>query len=1246
MRRFERLDGSVTRFWEVALVGLEVIQRSGRVGTRGSARGRVLSSVATAQAMVASLIAEKVRDGYREVKVAGHGTAAAALLEGTPPAPGATKGAGDAEHGETSATADAGDAERGERGATKGAGDAEGERMSATKGAARAEQGGASLVAPRATASPRPDCMLPTVELPRIAPLLASDRVPVAPPPHPRAALAEVRAAVSAYRFTSLTTRAGPWREAAVRALTTYTRDTPPDQLDLDEAAFVCAALGRLDAPKTSDALTPVDALVELWAAVAGPRFAFEAYARAGRVRFGEVSLLFEIAENGRPWPPGGEWRALRRVVARLPEAARAALEADARRLLVGSVPTTRAVLAAAFERTDWASADRAAVVAAGCGGALVALAASASTVGEAQAWLDAVAKDDRYAPFVVKHHRHDFLARFGVDAVPLFFHVFGRATVADDDALTSALACVRTPDVAAFFVEQLARGPHRLVAKDYLAANPDLAALPLLVASTGARALDARALVRSLAASAPETLASAAKSAPPAARALAEELLATPPEDAPDAAVPESLRSPPWLRPGGAPRRVVRTTPHARPATVHWLDGEREALLREIRAPWSEHEVASVRAHLHAHLRGSTAPLLAKAYPFAFLLLPEDEVRPFLATADPDAYVWGDLGLERQILARLGADAVPLLLGALEATPAALFGALRRVDAHALAPIAAALLRDRRAADDARLWLTTFPEAAATGLVPPAVGPKGKPRERAEAALRLLGKTAHRDVVLRVAASYGSDAEAAVHALVEGRLDVELPKRLAPLPAFVEGAMRARPILRGGGRLPEAATRTLLVMLSVSGLDEPYPALAEACEGLDRRSTAAFAWALFEAWLGAGAPNDARWAMEALGHLGDDETARKLGQHLRAWPGEAAHARAVHGLGVLSRLGTDGALAVLDGIAQKVKFRGLRERAGEEMARVAARRGLTADGLADRLVPRLDLDREGGVVLDFGPRSFVVGVDAFGLPVVRDDAGRPLRDLPKASGDDDVEKAALATARFRQLKKDARAIVTAEARRLERAMCFERRWKQEGWRAHVVAHPLVGSLARRLVWGAYGDDERPTVTFRLAEDGTLAGPDDRALRLPEQLAVGLVHPVHVDPGAIAAWQKVVGDYELVQPFVQLGREVHRRPEGERAEATLDTVRGVTVPPARVVGLTGRGWRRGPPQDAGIVEWMEKPLAEDLVVTLDLEPGILVGDLAGSDEQELGAVNVPRDGTRLRAVAWSELLADLAWLRG
>ena len=174
-------------------------------------------------------------------------------------------------------------------------------------------------------------------------------------------------------------------------------------------------------------------------------------------------------------------------------------------------------------------------------------------------------------------------------------------------------------------------------------------------------------------------------------------------------------------------------------------------------------------------------------------------------------------------------------------------------------------------------------------------------------------------------------------------------------------------------------------------------------------------------------------------------------------------------------------ALLLVQRMAERARSRSLREHAQEKMARLADRLALSEDDLADRLVPTLDLDRDGALTLDYGPRRFSVGFDEALRPFVVGSG----KDLPKPGKDDDRALAAVAQQRFKLLKKNVRTIASSQTRRLERAMCNGRRWRSADFTRFVVEHPLLFHIARRLVWGAY-DGDALIETFRVADDRTL----------------------------------------------------------------------------------------------------------------------------------------------------------------
>ncbi len=437
-------------------------------------------------------------------------------------------------------------------------------------------------------------------------------------------------------------------------------------------------------------------------------------------------------------------------------------------------------------------------------------------------------------------------------------------------------------------------------------------------------------------------------------------------------------------------------------------------------------------------------------------------------------------------------------------------------------------------------------------------------------------------------------------------------PDKLPKLPSFAEPAALPPLLTRERAALPSEAVSEVLVMLAFCPLHEPYAGVETLRAELDRESLEEFCWALAEAWLLAGASSKEVWAFQSLAHFGGDETARRLTPLVRKWPGESAHARAVLGLEVLGAIGTDVALMHLHGIAQKLKFKALQTKAREKIGEIAQRRGLSRDQLADRLVPDVGLDSRAELGLDFGARQFLVRLDEQLRPQLWFE-GKLLKSLPKPNQKDDEKLAKEAAKRWKALKKDLKQVARGQVLRLERAMTFRRRWRVEDFLTLLVAESLVFPLTRRLVWASYARDQM-VETFRVAEDQTLADQKDDELKLSQELTVGLPHPLELQAEERQAWQRVLEDYELVQPFPQLDRPVSRvDDQGHRR------IEGRKVPFSAVLALEDRGWERSEDGDGGIVFSFEKIVPGGSVV-LSFEPGLYLGALRESGEQTLDKV--------------------------
>ncbi|MEO3822232.1 DUF4132 domain-containing protein [Actinomadura sp. B10D3] len=727
------------------------------------------------------------------------------------------------------------------------------------------------------------------------------------------------------------------------------------------------------------------------------------------------------------------------------------------------------------------------------------------------------------------------------------------------------------------------------------------------------------------------------------------------------DEAAPEDLPSvlavPPWAG-GGLRDRKRAAVKYLKPPaelTAAWEPGERE----EWAAPPAGHEVDWEKEIELFHDR----QLPTERQVGLFLSGPEEDVRPLLARWWPGLIT--EIAPERlkPILARFSVDAVPAAMDMVGRRPAAAAELLLPFcDAGIAARMAESLLRRPALRPVAERWFARHAAAAARALVPAALSHGTRITERreqreAEMALVHLASHGHADDVLAAGRDYGAKAAAEIEALVAlDPLTAALPAQIPATPRWLDPHLLPQVLLRDGRALPGAAVGPLITLLMVSEPDDVHPGVDAVREACTPASLGAFVWRIFELsglrerGGGRGLQNEG-WVMAALGLLGDDTTARDLTSVIRRWPGMNGHRMAVAGLDALVAIGTDTALGGLNGIAERIKYKGLQGQARNRIAVLAADRGLTAERLADRLVPDLGLDAAGTLVLDYGPRRFTVGFDDRLKPFVLDEDGKRRASLPKPGVRDDAELAPAARKRFTALKKEARATVAAQLERLERAMVAGRRWSADEFRELIVGHPLIWHIAHRLLWTA-GDR-----TFRIAEDRSLADLDDAETALADADQVGIAHPLHLPEGDLKAWSDVFADYEIIQPFPQLGRPIHTLTDDERAGAALDRFRGLSVPTGAVQGLRQRGWDRGIPLDNGIIFWISRRLPGGRTVVLDLDPGVPVTAPGDWPEQRIKEVRIvpghdlaQRPGTHsatfadLDAISASELLTDVLHL--
>ncbi len=1204
VRRFGYIGGGSEKFWEIDRAGGSVTVRFGRIGTAGQTQVKDLGSDQAAGAQVAKLVAEKVRKGYVE---GGSAPAAPGAASPTTPKP-----------------------------------------MPAP---------------PRATADEDRDedaWTVPPAWWRQAEPFRGrSPARAFVPDP----AAAEVVAGVRARgRFTHVLDHPNSDVELVALARRHMSRSAG-SQADPLGAAVVATIISIGAEWRDRDRLP---AIADEWVADQGVVFSAEAAAFLDRVHLttwgapapGKYPDLIVL-----PVAPGvhgnrnGDPAILARVrafLAAADDSDYASATARLAELRTGAIGTHLVTSYLLPTEQQWVDADIALALGAGAGTLLSVVLPSVTTEPQATAILDATG----IWPATLPPAFHSMAAQIGPDVAPVLARIFDTGIdAARKRRVVSMLGEIPTDTAFGLLLDRLDQKHVQPVVLEAIARFPRRAARLLAEVATGSgqKATAAREFLRGHAISHPGVVERVRPELSAAAMKVVDSITAS------GARVPEAeadrqpsvLVTPPWTARRARPNPVVvEGIGRATPTVLRWRPGERALWAEADSDDWYLSEVQDWTPWVVRAITGNDWRQLG-----IFAMAPEEMVRPHLGRAQPAGH-YDALPSLRRVLARFEEDAAGFALRCVAMRPASMAPVLLPLEGSEIAArIADWYARSKAVRPVALAWFDRHPAAAARDLVPPALGKPGKERSNAEAALRALDQGGHRDEIRAAAAALGAEATEAIDAMLAVDPLQLLPARIPAPPAWLDPVHLPQVLLRDRtGALPAPAVGHLITMLAMSKPGDTYAGVDLVREAVDPASLADMAWAVFERWGAAGYPNKEAWALDALGMVGDDETVRRLAPLIRVWPGEAAHKRAVNALDVLSAIGTDVALMHLHGIAEKAKFAGLKNAARTKMEEVADGLGLTADQLADRLVPDFGLDDDGAMLLDYGDRRFRVGFDEQLKPVVADEDGSRRKLLPKPGPKDDATLAPAAYARFAGLKKDVKTVAADQIRRFEQAMVNGRRWTAAEQRTLFVEHPLLRHLARRLVWVTFDGEDRPAGSFRVAEDQSLADAGDDELTLTGDTVVGIAHPLQLDD-TLGAWSDVFADYEILQPFPQLGRDVHHLTAEERTGRILHRFVGTTAYTGKVLGLSHRGWARGSPMDAGVSNVTYKVVPGGRAVIVDLDPGIIAGAAMDAPEQTIAGVwlnDGPADYGNSRGnlafdlldeITASELLRDLEMLR-
>jgi hypothetical protein len=277
-----------------------------------------------------------------------------------------------------------------------------------------------------------------------------------------------------------------------------------------------------------------------------------------------------------------------------------------------------------------------------------------------------------------------------------------------------------------------------------------------------------------------------------------------------------------------------------------------------------------------------------------------------------------------------------------------------------------------------------------------------------------------------------------------------------------------------------------------------------------------------------------------------DPETVRRLGSlteamlHRLPGVGPACPKLANAAVGVLARTAGEAALAQLARLSARVTYRGTLNEINKALDAMATAQGVSRDEIEELAVPRYGLTSVGVRTVAFGGcRAEVAVLGTTAVVTWYAESGRRIKSPPAAVRRDHPQ----ALAELKDTVKDLSAMLSAQVDRLDRIFLARRSWPVAAWSERYLDHPVVGVLARRLIWLVDG------VACGYA-DGALRTLADVEVAAPDGATVELWHPIGRPVAETVAWRDWLERHQIVQPFKQAHREVYLLTPAEEATGT------------------------------------------------------------------------------------------------
>jgi hypothetical protein len=242
-----------------------------------------------------------------------------------------------------------------------------------------------------------------------------------------------------------------------------------------------------------------------------------------------------------------------------------------------------------------------------------------------------------------------------------------------------------------------------------------------------------------------------------------------------------------------------------------------------------------------------------------------------------------------------------------------------------------------------------------------------------------------------------------------------------------------------------------------------------------------------------------------------------------------------------LANLSNAEGVAQLSLLKTRIKMTSAQKVITSALDTAAKRTGVSASEIEEMSVPVYGLQDIGVRRDDFGEAASEINIknsDAEQVWIRKD--GKILSSAPKAIKD----KHSQALKEITQALKDIRKMLTVQRDRIDNLYLSQRKWEFDTWLSRYINHPLVGTIARRIIWKFSRDGK--TISAIHVDGKFIDRMNNRIDWLDGSTTVELWHPIDEDVQTVLEWRQWLLDHEVQQPFKQAYREVYLLTDAER----------------------------------------------------------------------------------------------------